>query len=346
MTDNHDDARVAVCGNVDCRVVENGRCVEGFELDACPHYLGDAPRESEGGVLADSQEDEVGVESVQLTGADALTPSQASAILRAGKALVIAILGPLASGKTSLVASLYDLFQTGPVAGVKFSGSRTLHAFERTCHDARSPSRRDEPHMYRTHRGEVRFYHLEIGGGSAGEGLSLIMGDRSGEDYQEAADDASICTAFSEVVRADSLTVLVDGERLLDTGERHNLRSEILLILQALHDGNALQGGTRLALVLTKLDAVKNSPYTERAVRDFDSLYNELCRRFGRVFSAIESFQIAALPKTNTLKRGKGVSDLLQFWLQPAKTPSHPAGLIPSFERAFARIMPLDELTE
>ena len=346
MTDNHDEARVAVCGNSDCRVAENGRCVEGFDLDACPHYLGDALAGSEGGVVADSQGDEVGVESVQLADADALSPSQASGILRAGKALVIAILGPLASGKTSLIASLYDLFQVGPVGEIEFSRSRTLHAFERTCHDARSASRRDEPHMYRTRRGEVRFYHLEIGGGSAGEGLSLILGDRSGEDYQEAADDASICNAFSEVVRADSLTVLVDGERLVDTGARHNLRGDILLMLQALHDGNALRLGSRLALVLTKLDAVQNSPYAETAVRDFESLCNVLCGRFGRVFSAIESFQIAASPKTNTLKRGTGVPDLLQFWLQPAEIPPQPAGPIPSFERAFARTMPLDEPTE
>ena len=73
MIDNHDDAGVAVCGNSDCRVAENGRCVEGFELDACPHYLGETLAGSEGGVVADSQEDEVGVESVQLADADALS---------------------------------------------------------------------------------------------------------------------------------------------------------------------------------------------------------------------------------------------------------------------------------
>ena len=346
MTDDHGDEMVLVCANTDCRVAENGRCVEGFQLGECPHYSGNPLAESEGGIASGSQEDGVGAESVQLPGVDAMTPSQASAILRAGKTFVIAILGPFASGKTSLVAGLYDLFQEGPVAGVRFSRSRTLHAFERTCHDARSASRRSEPHMYRTHRGEVRFYHLEIAVKSAAEGLSLILGDRSGEDYQEAADDPAMCTTFSEVARADSLTVLVDGERLLLSGERHNLRSEILLMLQALHDGRALIRGTRLALALTKLDAVQKSPYSERAVRDFDSLYSELCRRFGEVLSAIESFKLAASPKTDTAMRGEGVPDLLQFWLQPAEIPPRPARPIPSLERAFARTLPLDESTE
>ena len=42
-------------------------------------------------------------------------------------------------------------------------------------------------------------------------------------------------------------------------GARHNVRSEIVLMLQALHDGDALRVGSRLALVLTKLDAVQDS---------------------------------------------------------------------------------------
>ena len=346
MTDEHNDARVAVCGNSDCRVAENGRCVEGFELDACPHYVHNAVDEGEGVIVEEDEQAEGGVESSRLAAADTLTPSQASGLLRAGDARVIAILGPLESGKTSLIASLYDLFQARPVGKISFSRSRTLHAFERACHDARSASRRDKPHMYRTRRGGVRFYHLEIGGGPAGEGLSLIMGDRSGEEYQEAADDVSIASAFLEVVRADSLTVLVDGDRLLDTGARHNLRSEILLMLQALYDGNALRSGSRLALVLTKLDAVLGSPYPERAVSDFDHLLDHIRVLFGDVLPMIEPFKIAASPKTNTLPMGTGVPDLLSFWLQPAVMPAPSARPCPSFERAFARMIPLEELTE
>ena len=345
MTDSHEARGVAVCGNADCRVAENGRCVEGFVLGACPHYVRDALDRIEG-VVADTEQVDAGLESVRLAAADALTPSQASELLRAGDARVIAILGPLESGKTSLIASIYDLFQAGSIEGIKFSRSRTLHALERVCHDARSVSRRDEPHMYRTHRGEVRFFHLEIGGGAAGERLSLVMGDRSGEEYQEAAAEASMALAFLEVVRADSLTVLVDGERLLDTGARHNLRSEIILMLQALRDGDALRIGSRMAFVLTKLDAVLGSPYAERAVSDFDQLLDQIRELFGDALSMIESFKIAASPKTDTLKRGTGVPDLLYFWLKPAAMPDSAAQTNPSLERAFARMIPLKELAE
>jgi hypothetical protein len=41
----------------------------------------------------------------------------------------------------------------------------------------------------------------------------------------------------------------VDGERLLNDGMRHNLKSDIALILQAMVDAGALLRGQRIALV-------------------------------------------------------------------------------------------------
>ena len=341
----NDDA-VRVCANTDCRVAQSEACVEGFDLDACPHYGRTIDHQGIGDAVEEEERVAGGVESIRLRSADALTALQTSEVLGAGEARIVAILGPRNSGKTSLIASVYELFQQAPVAGVEFSRSRTLHAFERASHDTRSASRRREPDMNRTARGGVRFYHLEVGGGDAGDGVALVLGDRSGEEYREVADDASVAATFSEVVRADSLTVLIDGERLLDTGARHNLRSDIVLMLQALHDGDGLRPGTRLTLVLTKLDAVQGSTYAERANRDFDSLCAHLRERFGGALSAIESFRIAASPKNDTLPRGTGVADLLLFWLQPTFWCSPPPRPIRSFERAFAQVMPLDEPAE
>ena len=346
MTGVHGDEGLAVCRNSDCRVAENGTCVEGFELHDCPHYFQETLGDRQDAPLAESEKRKDSVESVRLPPADALTPSQASEILRAGDARVIAILGPLESGKTSLIAGMYDLFQRGPVAGIEFSGSRTLHAFERTCHDARSASRRGEPHTYRTRRGEVRFFHLEVGAGAAGEGLSLVVGDRSGEEYQEASADVSMALDFSEVVRADSLTVLVDGDRLLDTGARHNLRNEIILMLQALRDGDALRSGMRMAFVLTKLDAVLGSSKSEQGVSDFDDLLEHIRLLFGDTLSTIEPFKIAASPKSDASMRGTGLSDLLRFWLERAVMPEPCIRTMPTFERAFARIAPMEILAE
>ena len=215
-----DDAGLMLCTNPDCRVADTGACVEGFAVDACPRYQLHAIEERSGGAVTQVDRVESHAEAVGLAVADALTVEQASALLCASQSRVIAILGPLNSGKTTLIASLYDLFQEAPVEDMEFSRSRTLHAFERACHDARSASRRDEPDMDRTPRGGVRFYHLEVGRGLAGHRVALIIGDRSGEEYGDVADDASTARQLSEVVRADSLRTVVDIR--LPTAPRRN----------------------------------------------------------------------------------------------------------------------------
>ena len=170
-----------------------------------------------------------------------------------------------------------------------------------------------------------------------------MLGDRAGEEYRELADDPSLATTLKELGRADSLTVLVDGERLIDSGRRHNLRSEIILMLQGLRDGASMRAGLPLALVLTKLDAVQASPNAERAGRDFDALLSELRRLFGDVLSEVREFQIAASPKVDTVPRGTGVPELVSFWVGSAALPIMTELTSPSLERAFARLKPLDE---
>lgn len=329
-----------ICGNPDCQVSETGKCVEGLETAKCPHFGHE--RADETVEAATSQEATAG-EGIRLPGSDTLTTVDAARVLRSGEARVIAIVGPSDSGKTSLIASLYDLFQEGPVAEVEYARSLSLHAFEHTCHDARAASRRNIPHINRTPRGAVRFYHLDVGGGPAGEKLALVLGDRAGEEYRGAADDVSVVLAFPEVQRADTLTLLVDGERLLDSGARHNLRSEITMMLQALVDGGAVRTGQRLALVLTKIDLVEGSPHRARVAGDFDALFADMQRLFGATFPDIAQIRVAASPKTDTIVRGTGVPELLAFWLEPAMPLTTRAQPRPTFARAFAQVQPLAE---
>jgi len=335
MVDTDNSAPVMVCANPVCRVAETGRCVDGLKLADCLQY----GRKAEVNHGTESP----GRAGIALPTADTLTPAEASNVLRGGDSRVVAIIGQTDSGKTSLIASLYDLFQDGPVAEIEFARSQTLHAFEYTCHDARAASRRGAPHIDRTPLGEVRFYHLDVGGGAAGERLSLVLGDRAGEEYRKLADDPSVATTLNELARADSMTILVDGERLTDSGERHNLHSEIILMLQGLRDGRALRVGLPLAVVLTKLDAVRASPNGERATRDFDALLAELRRLFGDLVSEVRAFQIAASPKVDNVRRGIGVPELLLFWIGSTVGPVETESPSPNFERAFARLKPLDE---
>lgn len=340
MTVAAETATAITCSNPDCRVAETGRCVEGLALEDCSHYglLPDVLDEPVDQAIEVVQES-----SIRLRGAGTLTPTDASRVLRAGEARVIAIIGPSDAGKTSLIASIYDLLQKGPVNGLDYARSLTLHAFEQTCHEARAASRRGTPHISRTPLGQARFYHLEIGGRQLNDRLNLILGDRAGEDYRSAADNIAIVDTFLEVKRADSLTILVDGQRLLDNGKRHNVRSEICLMLQALVDGDAVATGQRLAVVLTKQDLVHQSELRQRVDADFNGILMRIRSSFGTVFSEIAAFPIAACPKTNVVARGAGVTELLSFWLQ---SPS-PAPVVtsekPVFHRAYAKLTVVEE---
>lgn len=311
MVDN--EPKIITCSNPDCRVGETNKCVEGLEFEACPNY-GKAVVELENTEL-DNVDDESLTSTITLPAASKLSSAAATQLLRQNECNVIAIIGPHDAGKTSLIASMYDLFQEGPVNGVEFASSSTLHAFELACHDARAASQRAIAHSERTHRGSVEFYHLGVRDVATASSMTLILGDRAGEEYREVTDNVSDSHEFCEVARADTITILVDGERLLDLGERHNVRIDIELIVQALIEAKIILRTPKVALVLTKIDSVNASPDKGRVERDFDDLLKSLISKFNSDFTSIESFKVSASPKHEGVKRGTGLPQLLNYWL-------------------------------
>lgn len=313
--------QIVQCSNPHCRIAETGKCVEGLERSACGNF---------GKQLQEVEDPSPNVgatsEMVALPIADRLKVGEVRALLRRHSSRVIAIVGPHDAGKTSLIASLYDQFQQGPVGESHFRQSKTLHAFEQACHDARAASERGIPHSERTKRGEIGFYHLGVMSKRSGRAINLILGDRAGEEYRDAGDDLSVTADFVEVARADVVTVLVDGERLSDNAHRHNVRSDFLLILQALSESGVLPLRSRLAVVLTKLDVVRSSPNAGRAEADLAADLERVRKLFSTQFAAIEVFHVAASPKELDIARGTGVSDLLAYWLldpMPAGAEGH-----------------------
>ena len=319
-----------VCANPDCRVAETGKCVEGLETGKCPHF--GRPRAATSGVPDDEGS------GIPMLSGGTLSIADTSMLLRQSMSKVIAVIGPSDAGKTSLIASLYDLFQDGPVAGAEFAGSLSLYEFENVCHDARAASRRGTPHIRRTPRGEVKFYHLRLGYGQPPQSVELALADRAGEEYRAAIEDVSVVSTFVEVSRADALTILVDGSRLLDIGARHNLRSEIELILQALSEAGCLTSLPRLGIVLTKIDLIEGSQEKDRVLSDFDDLVSSIKRLFGSLFLQVLPFRIAASPKSPTTRRGAGIAELLTFWLEPTPSPITVPTVAPSAGRVFGRL--------
>lgn len=321
---------IIVCSNPDCRIAETGQCVEGLAREQCPRY-GRPPAP-----LASDDEGIASVpEGVPLAPGTRLAVADAPDVLRACESRVIAIVGARESGKTSLIASLYALFQDGPIGTRIFARSDTLLAFEEASHDARALSARNQTYVERTNRGTFGFYHLCLCSPNL-EFTELLLGDRAGEEYIDTTNDVSDAQALHEIARADVVTMLVDGERLLNLEKRHNLRGELRMMLQAFKDGDALTGNQRLAMVLTKLDALRASPDGERALNEFSAFVENMRSMFGNMFSAIEEFRIASWPDQDTkLRRGEGVPAVLEFWIEPGKVGSVLQKPSPPASRAF-----------
>lgn len=314
-------SQLKTCTNEDCHVSNDGKCVEGYPLDECPHLsqmsVEDIQEADEPKVVRDV------ARVMNLSLGDALNRIQASSLQRRRLSRLVGIIGPNDAGKTSLLASIYDLLQKGPVGEVGFAGSSTLIGFEKVCHDARASSRRTAPHMERTSAGtDATFFHLDLRPAD-GDLVALFIGDRSGEDYLAAADNLSRAEDFFELRRADVVTLLVNGEHLASSEHRHEAKAVTQQVADALVEAGSFRRGCRLAVVLTKQDYVLGSPHADRVQREFDGIVDAIIQRHSSYFGDIERFVVAASPKDSTkLKRGDGVDQLVLFWLRADSPPS------------------------
>lgn len=334
------------CANPECQVAVDGRCIEGFtETADCPQF-GRIPIAQNATAPGDQPAPKIGV---SMQASTTLSVDEADHVVKQGPSRVIAIAGPHDAGKTSLIAGLYDLFQLGEVGNVAFAQSFSLHAFEQAAHDSRAASRRTTPTTARTELGEVRFYHLDLVDTESSAIPSVLLGDRAGEEYLATRSNPLSAREYPELRRADVLTLLVDGQRLLNPGQRHNLRSEVRQTLQAFVEAGVVRSTQRLALVLTKLDLIrKAADGGERTFQGFDTLVENLRTDYGANFAAVESFQIAAQPSTDGAKRGENLDRLLAYWMaEPLRFRPTPMVLaIPEAERYFARLMPVARGTQ
>lgn len=339
-----EDAAPRRCANPDCQVAVDGRCIEGFPGTAeCPQFgririVPVAPAPSTYPAPRNG---------LALQASTTFSVDEADDVVKQRPSCVIAIAGPQSAGKTSLIAGLYDLFLLGQVGKVVFGQSFSLHAFEQAAHYSRAASRRTTPSTPRTERGEVRFYHLELVDTDSGAMLSVLLGDRAGEEYLETRSNPLSAKEFPELRRADVMTLLVDGERLLDAGQRHNLRSEVRQMLHAFVEAGAVRPTQRLALVLTKLDVIrKAADGGQRTFQVFDTLVAGLRTDYGSNFGAVESFQIAAQPRTDGAKSGENLDRLLAYWMvEPLRYRPGPMVFeVPEAERYFDRLMPVPKV--
>lgn len=280
-------------------------------------------------------------EFVSLPADEALPASALGRVTTGDPSTVILLAGPIGSGKTTIIVSLFELFNQGPVAGLLFAGSSTLAGFERICHPGRAVAGLPSADTIRTnpHAGAA-FLHLRVADVTAESPrlASVLVSDVTGEAFEEARDFAEPAKLARPLWRrADLICLVLDGERISNVQKRSLVRTEALGLLRAARDSKLLPERCRLSVVTTKWDVVEATD----AQSFVDSTENLIADRHGHDFASVSNHRIAARPVSTRVPYAFGVPRLLTDWMalptaKPAlsRPPPAPSGL-GSFASAF-----------
>ena len=173
---------------------------------------------------------------------------------------LIILAGSAESGKTTLITSVYHLFQRGVFAGYMFAGSKTLIGFEQRCHSARISSYNPKPQTKRTKRGiSDSILHLSLRDNHCqGEKRDLLIADFSGEEYEDViANVESAKSEYNIIKRADNFVLLIDGDNISQKHNRQSAKQQSILILRTFIDGGLLGSDSIVDVLISKYDIVK-----------------------------------------------------------------------------------------
>ncbi|PKM46861.1 MAG: hypothetical protein CVV05_00145 [Gammaproteobacteria bacterium HGW-Gammaproteobacteria-1] len=197
-------------------------------------------------------------EFIELFAGAALGAADAEVITLRSRTHLVVFAGSEGSGKTTVLASIYERLNQGPFAGFKFAGSRSLLGFEEICHLNRLASGRVQPETQRTRlTDETKYYHLALRPTElAGPHRQVLFSAMSGELFRMAKDSQEDAERLTFLRRADTIVVLVDGERLTNTAQRTSAQADAADILESLLDADMVSPSCRVEMVFSKLDRI------------------------------------------------------------------------------------------
>jgi energy-coupling factor transporter ATP-binding protein EcfA2 len=267
-------------------------------------------------ILASKSEAPVVPDLIDLPSGKELDEANVAKLEVARPVRLVVVAGPVGCGKTTLLTSLYELFQWKPVSGYSFAWSDTLPAFERRCYLSRIASERSMQDTERTPYGQVRYLHLRVSGEDLPLGeLDLLFTDVSGESFERARDSTLECQRLGFLSQAHHFLLLMDCEKLVRKEKRWEVAHDSMTLLRSCLDSGMLASNSLINVLWTKFDyfeVVKSPDNAQFLIQ----LRGEIEKEFGARVGRLSFTEVAARPtQVATLKFGHGLAELLKYWL-------------------------------
>ncbi|MFL6388905.1 MAG: TRAFAC clade GTPase domain-containing protein [Terriglobales bacterium] len=234
----------------------------------------------------------------------------------------IVLAGPVDSGKTTFLTSLYELFQWRQVEGFAFAGSNTLPAFEERCYLSRRDSGNPVPHTQRTpYKGpDPEYLHLRIRSiGGLRQFRDFLFTDVSGEMFEHARDSTAECKEMIFLKRANHFLLFLDSAKGMQQDKRWAMVEDNKALLQSCVDSEMIGPTCSVNVIWSRFDhfVAKNTEDQHRGFRA--DVEREFRETFGHRIPKLLFSEVAARPlQAPDLLIGHGVSNLLKQW---AETP-------------------------
>jgi hypothetical protein len=191
-----------------------------------------------------------------ITVEDAMSLEQARSLSgRRGVRLVL-VMGEAGTGKTALIAMLWQQFlEQDGLGGHRIAGSRTVRGFERRAHRARLAASQTRTRFAPTLAQDGGVLHLRVRRPD-GRRVELLIADLAGEQFERVREGRPLPDELPWVRRTDRFAIVLDGEALSVPGESEIAVTRSRRLLLALQASAAVRESARVAVVVTKCDAL------------------------------------------------------------------------------------------
>jgi hypothetical protein len=307
------------CDQENCTVQKDGVCLESIEeLDQCPHfYLEEGEEDEEDDEETDDTSAATDSTVYKLFDGDELSLDRLTDVTYRFPASRIYILGEHDSGKTTLLATLFEMFQVGPFHGYFYAGSLTQIGFEKRCFYSRIASENGEADTERTKSEEFRFLHIALKQNVAQrKAKHFLISDISGEKIKRAKNNSEDMRDLQIVASATHVSFVIDGEKLLDPKIRQSTILQARTFIKKAIDEEVFNENTRLTLVVSKWDMV-----SKLEEFNFEALIERpFMASFEKHLKELTFLKVAIRPTTfkDGFKLGNGLPELLSLWDEPA----------------------------